>query len=309
MPCLKTLETLYEAMRKIRAKLIEVRMNINFANGKERSETSVSRRKAVERVITTVSQNLDEPLTMADMARIAYLSPFHFNRVFHQITGLPPTQFLYAMRLEKAKRLLLTTKMSITDICFEVGYNSLGTFTSRFTNLVGLSPREYRRLAKQIRSFDWERLFREGWQSADEKPVESFLKGKVHAPRDFEGLIFIGLFEQMIPQSRPVAGTMLTRGGAFCLNALPKAGDYYLLSAALPRAEDTLEYLLPDFSKLLVGVGETPLHIQSVNDKEEIKIHLRPLEVTDPPILLALPSLLVSGITKLNLTAKEKSEI
>ncbi len=46
---------------------------------------------------------------------------------------------------------------------------------------------------------------------------------------DFEGLIFIGLFEQMIPQSRPIAGTMLTRGGAFCLDALPKAGNYYLL--------------------------------------------------------------------------------
>lgn len=270
-------------------------MNTNLATGNERRETIASRQKAVERVITAVSQNLDEPLTMADMARIAYLSPFHFNRVFHQITGLPPTQFLYAMRLEKAKRLLLTTKMSITDICFEVGYNSLGTFTSRFTNLVGLSPREYRRLAKQIRSFDWERLFREGWQLADSNPTQPFLKGRVHAPMDFEGLIFIGLFEQMIPQSRPIAGTMLTRGSSFYLSSLP-IGEFYLLSAALPRVEDALEYLLPDFSKLLVGVGETPLHIRSVNDQKKIKIHLRPLQITDPPILVSLPFLLAETV-------------
>ncbi|HSK70387.1 MAG TPA: AraC family transcriptional regulator [Pyrinomonadaceae bacterium] len=265
---------------------------------KVRQSTLIDRRRAIERVIKSVSLNLGEPLTMEEMAKMAYMSPFHFNRVFHQVTGLPPAQFLYAMRLEKAKCLLLTTKMSVTNICFEVGYNSVGTFTSRFTELVGLSPREYRRLAKQIRLFDWKHLFREGWQPENEMAIEPFVKGKIFAPKNFEGLIFVGLFEQMIPQNRPVAGTMLTRGGSFCLSSLLQ-GDYFLMAAALPRAEDALEYLLPDFSKLLVGVRETPLHIQSANDKESIKIELRPFAVTDPPILLALPNLLADGISKL----------
>ncbi len=84
------------------------------------------------------------------MSRVAYLSTFHFNRVFHQITGLPPAKFISAMRLDEAKRLLLNTNQSITDICFEVGYNSLSTFTRRFTQRVGLGPREFRYLAERI---------------------------------------------------------------------------------------------------------------------------------------------------------------
>lgn len=261
-----------------------------------RKETLANRQKVIERVITMISRKLDEHLTMEDMAGIAYLSPFHFNRVFHQITGLPPTQFLYAMRLEKAKHLLLTTKKSVTEICYEVGYNSLGTFTTRFTELVGLSPREYRRLAKQICSFDWDELFRKGWQMETEKFTAPFLRGKVFASENFEGLIFIGLFEQMIPQSRPVAGTMLTHSGAFCLNSIP-SGIYYLLCAALPRAGNALEYLLPDFSKLLVGVSKSAIQING-GDEGTIKVHLRPFEITDPPILLALPNLLADGMKK-----------
>lgn len=281
-------------------------MSLNLINESEQKETAISHRRAVERVIGTVSQNLNAHLTMRDMARIAHLSPFYFNRVFHQITGLPPSQFLYAMRLEKAKRLLLTTEMSITDICFEVGYSSLGTFTSRFTELVGLSPREYRRLKQKICSFDWERLFSEGWKLADTQPVEPSLKGKIHAPINFEGLIFVGLFEQMIPQSSPVAGTMLTRGGEFYLGSLPH-GEFYLLSAALPRTTNVLEYLLPDFSKLMVGVGENLLRIQNGRVKKGADIFLRRLEITDPPILLALPNLLANGITKLTSIHKIKN--
>ena len=91
-----------------------------------------------------------EPISLHDMSRVAYLSTFHFNRVFHQITGLPPAKFISAMRLDEAKRLLLNTNQSITDICFEVGYNSLSTFTRRFTQRVGLGPREFRYLAERI---------------------------------------------------------------------------------------------------------------------------------------------------------------
>ena len=193
-----------------------------------RENTLVDRKKAVERVITNISQNLNEPINMDEMAKIAYLSPFHFNRIFHDVTGLPPSQFLYAMRLQEAKRLLLTTKMSVTDICFDVGYNSLGTFTRRFTELVGLSPTELRRFAKEIRKFDWERLYREGWK---ENFSEPFINGKLETPENFEGLIFVGLFEKMIPQSNPVSGTLVTKACEYKLGAV-KDGIYHLLVAA-----------------------------------------------------------------------------
>src|ERR1044072_8789445 len=113
-------------------------------------DTIASHRRAVERVITTARERLCEPISLRDMSRVAYISEFHFNRVFHRITGLPPNKFISAMRLDEAKRLLLNTNLSITDICFEVGYNSLSTFTRRFTQQVGLGPREFRYLAERI---------------------------------------------------------------------------------------------------------------------------------------------------------------
>src|ERR1043166_2566527 len=101
-----------------------------------REDTVASHRRAVERVIADARERLCEPISLHDMSRVAYLSAFHFNRVFHQITGLPPAKFIQAMRLDEAKRLLLNTQLSITDISFEVGYNSLSTFTRRFTQRV-----------------------------------------------------------------------------------------------------------------------------------------------------------------------------
>lgn len=265
----------------------------------KRTETLRAQRQAVERVISNVSQKLDEAFTLDEMARMAFLSPFHFNRVFHEITGLPPTQFLYALRIEAAKRLLLTSRMSVTEICFEVGYNSLGSFTSRFKELVGLSPRAFRNLGKQIRAFDWNHLYDEGWKSNDEQKYDAYLEGEISAPPDFnEGLIFVGLFEQMIPQSRPVAGTLLVRPEIFKFS-LPelKKNALYLLVAALPRTADPHEYLLPHFSRLYVGVGFKPIIAgQSLAGHN---VHVRRLKTTDPPILTALPQLLVSGLQRI----------
>src|SRR5215510_15239570 len=129
------------------------------ANSACREDTLAAHRRAVERVITSARERLCEPISLHDMSRVAYLSAFHFNRVFHQITGLPPAKFISAMRLDEAKRLLLNSNLSITDICFEVGYNSLSTFTRRFTERVGLGPRVFRYLAERITPATVESLF------------------------------------------------------------------------------------------------------------------------------------------------------
>src|SRR5258707_14891588 len=101
--------------------------------------TELNHHRAVERVISAMHQRLDEDFSLEEMANLAYMSPFHFNRIFRQLTGVPPCQFMSALRLESARRLLLTTQLSVTDVCFEVGYSSLGTFIRRFTDLLGLS--------------------------------------------------------------------------------------------------------------------------------------------------------------------------
>lgn len=84
------------------------------------------------------------PLTLQEMARVASLSPTHFLRTFKQVFHQTPHQYLTAKRLECAQQLLLHTDRSITDICFSLGFESLGSFSWLFSQRVGCSPTAYR---------------------------------------------------------------------------------------------------------------------------------------------------------------------
>jgi AraC-like DNA-binding protein len=246
---------------------------------------------AVERVIKDVRERLDEPLSLNDLARIAYISPFHFNRVFHQVTGLTPKRFLYALRLNAAKRLLLTTPLSVTDVCFEVGYNSLGTFTTRFTQLVGLSPCHLRRLADVVTPASLEMLCERYVDALGTAAGGPFITGHVSSPRPFEGLIFVGLFPLHIPQSLPRGGAVLNAPGPYSLGRVAD-GVYHLLAAALPKSNDALAYLLPDGEAMLVGTGAGPVTVKDGVADGTTDIALRPAGLTDPPLLISLPYLL-----------------
>src|SRR5215469_10181696 len=112
-----------------------------------RDSTVRSHYESVGRVISTMRDQIDQPLSLGSMARIAFASRYHFSRTFRQVTGVSPAQFLYALRLERAKRLLMHTQRKVIDICYDVGYNSVGTFTRRFTDLLGVSPQAFRALA------------------------------------------------------------------------------------------------------------------------------------------------------------------
>jgi AraC-like DNA-binding protein len=85
-----------------------------------------------------------EPLGVRDMAQAAGLSPAHFSREFRAAFGESPHAYLLTRRLERAAALLRTTDRSVTEICFEVGLRSLGSFTSSFTRTYGISPTAYR---------------------------------------------------------------------------------------------------------------------------------------------------------------------
>ena len=263
-----------------------------------REETLASHRRAVERVITSARERLSEPISLRDMSRVAYLSPFHFNRVFHEITGLPPAKFIAAMRLDEAKRLLLNTHLSITDICYDVGYNSLGTFTMRFTQRVGLGPREFRYLADRITPASVESLCAHYAEVTERATLNAFgngVAGSVHLSKPIAGPIFIGLFPALIPQSRPVGGALLTSPGAFRIWPVPD-GTYHLLAAALPRLDDTLGYLLPNSENLCVGAGTAPVIVRNGRASRRSNIYLRPMVLTDPPLLVSLPFLLADTL-------------
>jgi AraC-like DNA-binding protein len=85
-----------------------------------------------------------EPLDVAALARTALMSPGHFSRSFRSAFGETPYSYLMTRRIERAKALLRRGDLTVTDVCFAVGCTSLGSFSSRFTELVGESPSSYR---------------------------------------------------------------------------------------------------------------------------------------------------------------------
>jgi AraC-like DNA-binding protein len=85
-----------------------------------------------------------EPIGVEDMARAAGLSKAHFSRSFAQAFGETPRAYLLTRRLERAAALLRTTDRSVAEICFDVGLQSVGSFTTSFTRTFGMSPTAYR---------------------------------------------------------------------------------------------------------------------------------------------------------------------
>ncbi|HEX6292812.1 MAG TPA: helix-turn-helix transcriptional regulator [Herpetosiphonaceae bacterium] len=271
-----------------------------FLRLSEPAEAAVARRDstiatyyhAVERVIAAMHQRLEEPLTLPDMAEIALLSPYHFNRIFRYITGIPPLKFQAALRLQAAKRLLVTTDLSVTEICFAVGYNSLASFTRNFTELVGLSPRQLRCLADELHVDDLQSLD-VSTDLSDEQPSACAgwtLRGAVTTVVPFSGLIMIGLFAAPIPESLPVGCAVLSEPGSFQIHDVP-GGEYYLLAAAFDRSEQGLAGLLQD-TPTLVGMAHTAIEVPASGPVVDADVLLRPVHPTDPPILVALPFLL-----------------
>src|SRR5215212_5132972 len=85
-----------------------------------------------------------EPLDVAELARAAGLSPAHFSREFRRAFGESPHGYLLTRRLERAASLLRATDRSVAEICFSVGLQSVGSFTTSFTRTYGMSPTAYR---------------------------------------------------------------------------------------------------------------------------------------------------------------------
>jgi transcriptional regulator GlxA family with amidase domain len=84
------------------------------------------------------------PLDVAALARIAYVSEAHFIRTFRATFGETPHRYLQRRRVERAMFMLRETDRSVTEICFDVGFMSLGTFSRTFREIIGRSPSEYR---------------------------------------------------------------------------------------------------------------------------------------------------------------------
>ena len=106
--------------------------------------TSVPVERHLLRAKDVVDARFREPLDVPTLARTAYLSPAHFSREFRRAFGETPHRYLLTRRLERAAALLRNTDRLVADICFTVGLRSVGSFTTSFRRVYGMSPTAYR---------------------------------------------------------------------------------------------------------------------------------------------------------------------
>ncbi len=101
----------------------------------------------LRRVRDRIDREYAQPLDVEALARGVHMSAGHLSREFRQAYGESPYSYLMTRRIERAMALLRRGDLSVTEVCFTVGCSSLGTFSSRFTELVGMPPSVYRRQA------------------------------------------------------------------------------------------------------------------------------------------------------------------
>ncbi len=99
-----------------------------------------------------IDRDYAQPLDVPTLARIAYVSEAHFIRVFRSTFGETPHRYLQRRRVERAMFLLRETDRSVTEICLDVGFTSLGTFSRTFADIVGEPPTTYRWRAADLRA-------------------------------------------------------------------------------------------------------------------------------------------------------------
>jgi AraC-like DNA-binding protein len=107
--------------------------------------------ESLQHVRKLIDAQYSQPLDLNELAQAANLSPFHFLRAFRGAFHMTPHEYLTCKRIERAKELLAESDLMVTEICFEVGFESLGSFSTLFHRIVGWSPSIYRARVWEMR--------------------------------------------------------------------------------------------------------------------------------------------------------------
>ncbi|MFT0848111.1 AraC family transcriptional regulator [Actinomycetaceae bacterium L2_0104] len=274
--------------------------------------------------VALMREQLGSELTVIDLADHVGYSRYHFSRMFAEVTGLAPTEYLAALRFAEAKRLLLITDEPVVDVCAEVGFTSLSTFSRRFRRVVGTAPAGLRRLADDVSerpvvpfavsepgqpsivvrldldgaaggALQWQgevtRPPRPAEQSRAEIAVEEnraarrALYEALRMPR----LTWIGWYSRPVPVGLPEAGVLLSGEGPVKLPLC--AGHPWLLAVSMRADADPLEQLAPIVP--LVAAHPAPITPTTLVAGTTLEILLRfaPAGPHNVPLLSALASL------------------
>ncbi|MFD5631802.1 MULTISPECIES: helix-turn-helix transcriptional regulator [unclassified Streptomyces] len=246
----------------------------------------------VQQAVTTIRERFWEPLSLDDLAQSAMVSKYHFLRVFSRVTGVTPGRFLSAVRLQEAKRLLLSTSLNVADVSARVGYSSTGSFTRRFTESVGFSPTQYRKLALQVPGETREPALPEAAPSTvPAARCAGSVTGALRTAGTALSPVYVGAFEGPILQGTPASWNNASAPGSFTLARVP-AGTWYIHAVARGRhpagaaeTAGTAGGAGAEFTSLMATAG--PVRVES-GAAHLLDITLSPPDWSRPPILSAL---------------------
>jgi AraC family transcriptional regulator len=261
-----------------------------------RPETLKFHREAIEKVILLMQTDPSAELDWDILARTACISRYHFLRIFEGLTQYSPHRFLVALRMDKAKRLLLETSLSIADLAYEVGYSSSATFIRVFKMTVGMSPTIFRRMAQNM-SFEELKPLLATPSVESKSSLQPTLTINLRAPAMFNGIIFVGLFDAGFPHGALTAGAVINHvdEAEFNLPMPTQRSHLHVIGFNHPSSTDIKDYLLVDRNSLLMASVVVSDPSQNYgNDKYALDVCLQYPSFFDPPISSCLPLLLLN---------------
>ena len=245
---------------------------------------------AVLEALRMITTRFTEPLSLDMIAAEVFVSPFHFTRIFAKATGTTPGRYLSAVRMFEAKRLLLTTEATVSDVVCAVGYSSVGTFTTRFTAAVGMTPSQFRNpavrdlllaVAPHFQRLPSRAALQEAATARSAEPaVGSTVTVRAVLDRDIQSAdLIVGVFADPLPQCAPVAWAAVSGTGTATLPVpgVP-AGRWTVLAAAEHNRAD---------GSVVPLIGVLPSSF-IVGDHEEVllRLRMRALRPSDPPVAI-----------------------
>ncbi len=256
---------------------------------------------AVKQAILSMRERYYEPITLHEIAAEVFVSPFHFSRIFARDTGVTPGRYLTSVRMFEAKRMLLNSSLTVSDIVCSVGYSSVGTFTTRFTEAVGMTPTQYRSpeveelliaVAPEFHRLpSLQELRSVGKSCVGVRPaIGGSIVGSVDVPGELAPAdVLIGVFDNRIPQRGPIAFTALphSSGGDMAINNVPE-GDWWVIAVAEPAAAGA------HAPRIFLGDLRQPVSV-TAGHVSRITLQMREVGPTDPPFAITLAAGTTTG--------------
>ena len=241
---------------------------------------------------------LADPRTVVDLARAGRYSPFHFHRIFREVTMVTPARYLAALRIAEARRLLVRSTLTVTEISWRVGYQSLGTFTTQFGRLVGLAPQQFRQLMRVLRDEPVGALFAALPATGHHEAGPDRAGGRAASPgRCLLTLSRAAPWPALIVAGLCPAGSLSEQSGRWVASAgctqvrlpvEPGPGDFSAFLVAVRTDARLIDALLDQVAGSHL-IGASRVRLPPGPDHVAVPMTLRGPLPTDPPILALAP--------------------